>query len=190
MECILASIFLRFWWIWGAKLGRKIDQNSILKGIKKLIDFCIDFWSNFGAILGPSWAPRRRPNCAKRQPRQARKATTTALERLWAPKTDFDRFFIDFSSIFHRFLIDFRSIFDRFSIDFLVDFWSTFDRFSIDYSIGFWSMFDYCWIDLKSILDDFLVDVGSRAVAGSQLCCALDIYIYIYIFIFIYFLYI
>ena len=35
MGCILASIFKRFWWIFGAKLGGKIDQKSIQKGIEK-----------------------------------------------------------------------------------------------------------------------------------------------------------
>ena len=34
-EGILASTFDRFWWIWGAKLGSKIDQKSIQKGIEK-----------------------------------------------------------------------------------------------------------------------------------------------------------
>ena len=40
MECILASIFKRFWWILGAKLGQvggklalKIDGKSIQKGL-------------------------------------------------------------------------------------------------------------------------------------------------------------
>ena len=33
MECLLASIFDRFWWIFGAKLGRKIDQKSMQKGM-------------------------------------------------------------------------------------------------------------------------------------------------------------
>ena len=35
MECILASIFGRFWVDFGAKLGRKIDQKSIQKSIEK-----------------------------------------------------------------------------------------------------------------------------------------------------------
>ena len=34
-EAIGASIFDRFWWIWEAKLGQKIDQKSIKKGIEK-----------------------------------------------------------------------------------------------------------------------------------------------------------
>ena len=35
MEHLLASIFERFWWILGGKLGGKIDQNSIKNGIEK-----------------------------------------------------------------------------------------------------------------------------------------------------------
>ena len=56
-EGILASIFHRCWWIWGAKLGGKIDPRSIKKGIEKTMKkwrvICIDFRS----ILVPSWAP-------------------------------------------------------------------------------------------------------------------------------------
>ena len=37
MECILASIFERFWWILGGKLGSKIKQKSIQKGIEKVM---------------------------------------------------------------------------------------------------------------------------------------------------------
>ena len=35
MEGILASIFHRFWWILGGKLGGKIEPKSIKNGIKK-----------------------------------------------------------------------------------------------------------------------------------------------------------
>ena len=35
MECILASIFDTFQWIWGSKLGGKMYQKSIQKGIGK-----------------------------------------------------------------------------------------------------------------------------------------------------------
>ena len=38
MECILASIFERFWSILGAKLGCKIEQKSIKNGIEKTIE--------------------------------------------------------------------------------------------------------------------------------------------------------
>ena len=35
LEGILASIFDRFWWTGGAKLGSKIDKKSIQKGVEK-----------------------------------------------------------------------------------------------------------------------------------------------------------
>ena len=39
MECLLVSIFdrffYRFWWIFGSKLGWKIDQKLVKKGIEK-----------------------------------------------------------------------------------------------------------------------------------------------------------
>ena len=59
-EGILASIFHRFWSIWGGKLARKIDQKSIQKGIGGL---CSPSWSHLGAswrVPGPSW-PHRPP---------------------------------------------------------------------------------------------------------------------------------
>ena len=37
MECLLASIFDEFWWFFGANLGAKIENKSILKGIEKMI---------------------------------------------------------------------------------------------------------------------------------------------------------
>ena len=36
-EGILASIFKRFWWILGGKLGSKIEQKSIQEGIEKVM---------------------------------------------------------------------------------------------------------------------------------------------------------
>ena len=36
-EGILASIFERFWWILGGKLGSKIEPKSIQKGIEKVM---------------------------------------------------------------------------------------------------------------------------------------------------------
>ena len=37
-EGILASIFGGFWWIFGGKLGSKIDQKSIQEGIEKTME--------------------------------------------------------------------------------------------------------------------------------------------------------
>ena len=52
MECILASIFERFCWILGAKLGGKIDQKSIKNRIEKTMQKT----KPFGTRLGPSSA--------------------------------------------------------------------------------------------------------------------------------------
>ena len=38
MGCILASVFDRFWLIWGAMLGGKVKQKSIKNGIEKTIE--------------------------------------------------------------------------------------------------------------------------------------------------------
>ena len=50
MECILASIFERCCWIFGAKLGGKIDQKSIKNQIAKTKQKT----KPFGTRLGPS----------------------------------------------------------------------------------------------------------------------------------------
>ena len=52
MGCILASIFKRFWWILGGKLGSKIEQKSIPKGIEKVMKKRRSTWG----VLGASWA--------------------------------------------------------------------------------------------------------------------------------------
>ena len=41
-EGILAPIFLGFWWVWGAKLGGKMEPRSIQNGIEKTIPFIMD----------------------------------------------------------------------------------------------------------------------------------------------------
>ena len=50
MECVLASIFERLPWIWGAKLGGKFDEKSIKNRIEKAIQKT----KPFGTRLGPS----------------------------------------------------------------------------------------------------------------------------------------
>ena len=52
MDGILASIFGRFWSIWGAKLGSKIDQKSIQKGIEKQMRKKKAIRTRLGGILG------------------------------------------------------------------------------------------------------------------------------------------
>ena len=49
MDCILASIFERFWWILGGKLGSKIEQKSIPKGIEKVMKKRRSTWGVLGA---------------------------------------------------------------------------------------------------------------------------------------------
>ena len=51
MECILTWIFGGFWWIFGAKLGWKIDQKSIQNGIEKTIEKR----RRLGGVLEASW---------------------------------------------------------------------------------------------------------------------------------------
>ena len=74
MECILASIFERFCWILGAKLGGKIDQKSIKNHIEKTMRKTKPFGTRLGPssgcqgrrdVLRPSTA---RPNATQRDP--------------------------------------------------------------------------------------------------------------------------
>ena len=51
MECILTSIFGGFWWIFGAKLGWKINKKSIQKGIERTIEKR----RRLGGVLAASW---------------------------------------------------------------------------------------------------------------------------------------
>ena len=61
-EGILASIFHRFWWILGAKLGGKIEPRSIKNGIEKRLG-CL------GGILSleASWSSSRPPGGRERE---------------------------------------------------------------------------------------------------------------------------
>ena len=61
-EGILASIFDRFWWILGAKLGGKIEPRSMQKGIEKTIEKRTALETNyvtFPPIPGPARSPVR-----------------------------------------------------------------------------------------------------------------------------------
>ena len=62
MECILASIFERFWLILDAKLGCKIDQKSIKNGIEKTIE----------KRRAARWPTIRSKSLRRRGPRAAR----------------------------------------------------------------------------------------------------------------------
>ena len=54
-EGILASIFDRFWWILGGKLGSKIDQKSIQEGIEKVMKKRRATRWILMCFLAPSW---------------------------------------------------------------------------------------------------------------------------------------
>ena len=69
MECFLTSIFERFWWILGAKLGSKINQKSTKNQAKIdqkrrstwegiLASNFHRFWWILGAKLGSQTEPR------------------------------------------------------------------------------------------------------------------------------------
>ena len=67
MECILASIFERFCWILGAKLGGKIDQKSIKNRIEKTMQKT----KPFGTRLGPSSGCQGRRDVLRPSPAQS-----------------------------------------------------------------------------------------------------------------------
>ena len=74
MECILASIFERFCWILGAKLGGKIDQTSIKNHIEKTMQKT----KPFGTRLGPSSGCQGRRHVLR--PNSARPSATQRAE--------------------------------------------------------------------------------------------------------------
>ena len=90
--CVVAlmswSIFDRFWEPLGLKNRSKIDQKSIQKSIKKMIQLLIDF----GANLTPFWRGFGSQVGAKLAPKSIQEAIKKSI-KCW----------IDFISIFHRF---------------------------------------------------------------------------------------
>ena len=114
----------------------------------------VDLGGQLGAMLAPKTRPRRLQEASKTAPK-------TKCETL----SDFARILIDFGSMFDGFLVDVGLILAWFLVDFpsifgQVSGWC-FARFLIKCS----TIFD--------LLARFLVDCSS-AVAGTQLCCALD----------------
>ena len=156
----------------GAKLAPKSHQKSIPRGIKKLIDFGIDFLSILAPFWEPSWshvghlfraktpqdAPRtatRRPKTPPRQPKTPQDAPRHPQDAPKAPKTlprrrfwkDLDPLDLDFGPSRPRF---FR---------FWEDFWKTFGltMFRTPWAIVLLSYFSFwrgggsaallrCWI--------------------------------------------
>ena len=134
--------------------------------------FLIDFCSVLDAKLVPCWPPfsaQDRPRGLPDGSKTLQDSSQDALDRPSRPKTppnlpqslpD-----LDFWSIFGRFLVDFDW--------FLVDFWLIFDRFFVDV----WSDLLLCYF-VTLLLCYFatllLCYFVLGAVAGSQLCCAVD----------------
>ena len=61
----LAAAGARFFRIWGSKLGAKIDQKSIKKGVQHGKASWHRFLSDFGGFWVPSWTPKTIKNRSK-----------------------------------------------------------------------------------------------------------------------------
>ena len=114
----------------------------------------MDFPSIWAANLGLCWPLRR-----------AQDASKTAPKTKCVTFFDFDRILMDFGLICCRFLVDFCLILVQFLVDFPSIFGEVSGRCFARFLINCSTMFD--------LLARFLVDCSS-AVAGTQLCCALD----------------
>ena len=134
------------------KIGSKLELGRHRIFDRFLHWFFIDFPSIWDANLELCWPLRLLQDASKTAPK-------TKRATFFAP----GRFLVDFWSIFNRFWVDFWLIFYWF----LVDLGLIFERF--------WSII-FSWFFM--ILGSCLLDVCSSAVAGTQLCCALDIFIY------------
>ena len=136
------------------KIGSKLELVRHRIFDRFLHWFFIDFPSIWDANLELCWPLRLLQDASKTPPRRLLRRSARHFSLL-----------VDFWSMFGRFLIDFGSIFGWFSIDF----WSIWGWFLK----GFGPLFsnDFCMI-----LSSCLLDVCSGAVAGTQLCCALDLF--------------
>ena len=93
-EGILASIFHRFWWVLGAKLGGKIEPRSK----KKCIENMMQNKSRFERVLERFWVDFGPQNTFFRDPGGLYGRPVFPL------KINFGGFFIDFGTIFDGFL--------------------------------------------------------------------------------------
>ena len=166
---ILKSIFDRFWRIF----DQKIDQKSIQKASKSILDFCIDFKSIFGSKIH-------------------KKSIQKSMKKLIAFGIDFFPILSDVGLDFGGFWIPkgvaqfcregfWRGLAASWAQDGLqappkwlpypskVQYWSIFDRYFVD----FCSIFDGFLIDFGLIFDWFvdrlLVHVGSMLAPKIQL---------------------
>ena len=100
MHCLLASIFYQFWWILEAKLGSKIDQKSIQKGIENMMQNKSRFervLERFWVDFGPIWAPKIISG-AHYAPSIFALKISFMLDTVFL--SILDRFWMDFGSIF------------------------------------------------------------------------------------------
>ena len=137
----------------------KSHQNSTLEGIDFWFDFCIVFFfidvpSIWDANLEPMLALRCAQDDSETPPRRLPRRSARQFSILIEFWSILGRLLFDFWLILARCLFDFPSIFGQ------VSGWC-FARFLIKRSTIFY------------LLARFLVDCSS-AVAGTQLCCALD----------------
>ena len=169
---IFGSILVPTWLHFTLPNPPKSFKNPTPRAIKILIDFCFDFFSILAPFWGPSWshvghlfraktpqdAPRtatRRPKTPPRQPKTPQDAPRPPKDAPKAPKTLPRR----------RFWKDFGDIFE--------DFGKSFGRFLGKISCP------TCLRGRFYFFDTF----RSSAVAGPQLCCALDTHINIHLHI-------
>ena len=161
LTLISDTILVPTWLHFSSQNPPKSSQSWFPRGFNFLIDFDIDFstiwgptWCHLGSQVGPMLAAKSHKNRSRSLPRRTweeESAQTPSGLRFWL--------------IFGRFLIDFWSIFDRFVDRSLNYFRSIHDQFWND----FWSIFERFYPSL-----DLLFISCSSAVAGTQLCCALD----------------
>ena len=153
------EVDIDFWFDFGANMPPFSFQKSIKIGSKlelgrhRFFDrflhwFFIDFPSIWDANLELCWPLRLLQDASKTPPRRLPRRSARHFSLLVDFWSIFNRFWVDFWLIFYWFLVDLGLIFERF------------------WSIIFWWFF--------MILGSCLLDVCSSAVAGTQLCCALD----------------
>ena len=124
---ILGPILAPAWLHFGAQDQLKSSKNTISRGIKKLIDFCIDFFSNFLPFLDPRQPqapPKGSQDGPKRRPTGLQKTYFPPFFRSWPPRGSkgLSRpFKSDLSLIVGQILIACSLIFGRCLIDFLTD---------------------------------------------------------------------